>query len=136
MCTTNTQVPFAVQLAYNRSSKMTSCNCLDLCEQSPVSFKLCPHILSNISPRSILIHFNKAFENNAQYNVDSYCTIIVLSIFQNVIQSISFQVQNLMMHHICVQACLIQNTEMYITNSSLNGSLKPFFHITQTKTAT
>ena len=51
---------------------------------------------------------------------------LLLSIFQNVIQSISFEVQNLMMHHIYVQACLIQNTEMYITNSSFNDSPKPF----------
>ena len=44
---------------------------VDLCEPSTISFTLCPHILSNI-----LIHFNEAFVNNAQYNLDSYYTII------------------------------------------------------------
>ena len=55
------------------SSKMSCCNCLDLFKQSPVS-TLCPHFLSNISPGSILIHFDKAFENYPQHNLDSYCT--------------------------------------------------------------
>ena len=53
MCTTNTQGSFEIQLACNRSSNMSCCNCLDLSEQSPVSFTFYPHILSNISPGSI-----------------------------------------------------------------------------------